>query len=334
MFDIITFGSAALDIFLKPKGQKTIKNKKFITGKGICFNLGSKIDVEEIHFSSGGGGTNTAASFAKQGYKTAYCGTIGDDSAGKEIMSEIKGLGIDSSLVLATKEKPTNLSVVLSGFNDDRTIFVYKGASEVLNKEMIPFDKLKAKWIYLAPLSGNLCSIFEEVIDFAKKNDMKVAVNPGSCQLSYPLNKLKKILKQVDILFLNQEEASLLTKIEYNKDVEIFKKIDSICPGIAVMTKGPGGVVASDGKHLYQAGILDVEVIDRTGAGDSFSSGFLSEYMRSNDIEKSIQFGIANSAACLGQWGAKAGLLKQGEDYIKAKVKKEKCLENNLCLAK
>ena len=335
MYDIITFGSATWDIFLKPQKINTIKSKKFVTGEGICFNLGSKTDVNEIRFYSGGGGTNTAATFVKQGFNVAYCGRIGEDFFGAEVLRELVETGIGTSLTSRTNEKTTNLSVVLSGLDHDRNIFVYRGASELLGKDDINWDKINAKWLYLAPLSGKLCSIFEFLVDFAKSKNIKVAVNPGNCQLSYPISKLEKIFSKIDALFLNREEASLLTKIPYIKENEIFKKIDEMCPGVAVMTKGPKGVVVSDGEYLYRADILKTKVVDRTGAGDSFASGFLSEFMRSGgDIESAIQLGTANSSACLSEWGAKNGLLSKNSEYKKVKVSKEKCGENNLCVEK
>jgi len=326
MFDIITFGSATWDIFLRPEKFQIVKNKRFITSKGICFNLGSKVNIKDIYFSSGGGGTNTAATFSKQGFKVAYCATVGDDIAGKEIIGELRKLGIDIQFVFKTKLKPTNHSVVLSGgLKRDRTILVYQGASELLGKKDISWKKLKTKWFYLAPLSGKLCRMTEDVVSFAYKNKIKIVFNPGNCQLSLSSETLKRILKKVDILILNQEEASLLTKIPYQKEKEIFKKIDELCSGIAIMTKGPRGAVVSDGKRLYRAGILDIKVIDRTGAGDSFGSGFVSAFIRSNgSIEKAVQLATANAGSCLKGWGAKSGLLKKETKFKNVKIKKEK----------
>ncbi len=322
MFDIITFGSAAWDILVRPKNFEIIKSKKFITGKGIGFNLGSKVDVDKIEFSSGGGGTNTAVTFAKQGFKTSYCATIGNDITGKEIIGELKKLGIDTRFVFKKAEKLTNYSIILnSELERDRTILVYRGASELLRDKDIPWKELKAKWFYLAPLSGELAKLTEKIVNFAYKNRIKIAVNPGNSQLYLPLKILKRILKKVDILFLNQEEASLLTKIPFQKEKEIFRKIDEICPGIAVMTKGPEGVIVSDGKYIYQARPQKIKVADRTGAGDSFASGFISGFIRSKEnTEEGIQSGIANANSCLKKIGAKNGLLKKGEKFKKVKV--------------
>lgn len=136
MYDIITFGSATQDIHLKSKSFKILKDEKdFVTGEGICLALGSKIDVEDIIFSSGGGGTNTAATFVKQGFKTAFCGAIGIDISGLEIVRELKQLRIDTRFLVKKKEKHTNQSIIISNTGEDpsmgsgldRTILVYRG---------------------------------------------------------------------------------------------------------------------------------------------------------------------------------------------------------------
>ena len=337
MYDIITFGSATQDINLKSKAFKVTKDDKdSVTGEGICLALGSKIDVEGIKFTSGGGGTNTAATFAKQGFKTAFCGVVGDDQAGKQVLDELKRLKVDTNLVLKTKEKATNYSVIISSEGEDRTILAYRGASDLLDKNKILWGKIKSKWLYLAPLSGLLCDAFEDIVNFAFENKIKIAVNPGNNQLSLPAENLQRIFKKIDILILNQEEASFLTKISFREESEIFKKIDQMCPGVAIMTKGIEGAVASDGKYIYSAKPhKELKVIDSTGTGDAFASGFLSHYIRhAGDIEKAIQFGIANAEACLSEVGAKNGLLDKNSKFEPVEVSKEECGENNLCIEK
>lgn len=337
MYDIITFGSAAQDIHLKSKAFKILGSKEFLTGEGICLPFGSKIEIEDIVFTTGGGGTNTAATFAKQGFKTAFCGAIGADVSGLEIVRELKYFKIDTRFVVKKKEKHTNSSVIFSQSGTDRTILVYRGASDILNSKDIQWKKIKkTKWLYLAPLTDSLCDSFEEIVNFAHENKIKIAINPSMQQLSLPTEKLKNILEKVDILFLNQEEASFLTKISFEDEEGIFKKIDEMCHGVAVMTRGGDGVIVSDGKYLYSA-LPDPnrKIVDTTGAGDSFAAGFLSDYIRYNgDIEKAIQLGLANSAANLTEIGAKSGILEKGADFVRAKVLKQECGENNLCIQK
>lgn len=336
MFDVITFGSATQDIYLKSGKFLPFSDKKFHVGKSICLPATSKMKVDGIVFSSGGGGTNAAATFAKQGLKVAYCGMVGNDYFGDLAIRELKSLKIDTSLIKKTGKKLTNVSVILSYPDGEKTILVYRGASDLLSKKDIPWAKIKkAKWFYLGPFAEDMAKITEDVVDFAKKNKIKIALNPGYNQLTLPKAVLERVLAKVDVLILNQEEASLLTKIPYQKERAIFQKLDELVHGICIMTKGAGGAVVSDGKYLYRAKALKIKLVDTTGAGDSFNSGFLSGFIKTKSIEFGVKLGIANSASCLRKLGAKEGLLKKGEPWPKIQVIKELCShQNNLCKIK
>jgi ribokinase len=334
MYDIITFGSATRDLFLKSKEFKAIKNKTFITGNGLCFNLGSKIYLDDLFFATGGGGTNTAATFAKHGFKVAYVGRVGNDTGGRTIIEELKNLGIDSFIGIDKKLK-TAYSIVLST-GKERTILVYKGACHNLEKKDIPFDRLKAKWFYIAGLSGKSASEILPIIDFARKNRIKIALNPSGSQLALGLNGLKNILSAVDVLLLNQEEGARLAGLPFNKEKEIFKKLSaqgrpaSGGDKIVIMTKGPKGVVVSDGKNIYSAGVFkEKRYIDRTGAGDAFGSGFVSGLIR-NGIEEGIKLGTANGTAVVEELGAKNGLLTKNRYQNEARWKNLKISKEKL----
>jgi len=309
MFDIITFGSASRDLFLKSKNFKTLRSNKFVTGQGICFNLGSKIYLDDLFFATGGGGTNTAATFAYQGFNTAYIGRVGKDTGGRAIKEELDKLRI-KGFVSEDKNKKTAYSIILSVSDKERTILVYEGACHYLEAKDIPFGQLKTKWFYIAGLSGESAKTLLPIINFAKKNKIRVALNPGAAQLSLGLGKLKNILNTVDVLILNQEEGAKLAGLPFEKEKEIFKKLDKYVKGIIVMTKGPKGVVVSDGKYVYSAGTFrEKKYIDRTGAGDAFGSGFVSGLIRTNKVEEAIRLGSANGTAVVEELGAKNGLL-------------------------
>jgi len=324
MYDVITFGSATRDIFLRTKNLN-VREGETITGKEICLPFDSKIEVEGFFVRSGGGGTNAATTFRNQGFKVAYCGMVGKDETGEAIIKELKSRGIDVSLVRQTEERQTNRSVIINASAWIRTNLVYRGASELIKKSDIPFNKIKAKWFYLAPFPGKNPKLFIDLIDLAVRQKIKIALNPGMAQLSLPPKTLFGILKKTDILILNQEEASFLTKIPYSKEKEIFREIDQICPGIVIMTKGEEGVTVSDGKYLYRAPSLKISnPLDPTGAGDAFGSGFVAGFMKTGSINYAIQLAMANSGLCLREWGAKEGLLKSGERFPKVKVIRKK----------
>ena len=312
MFNIITFGSATLDIFAISEKTKLWKIEK---KQGFFLPLGEKIEGEKIFLRTGGGGTNVAATFAKQGFKTAFCGMIGDDFFGKLVLEELKKFNINTDFVFKKEKEKTNCSIVVSAGKKGRAILVCRNASKFLSKKEIPFQK--ADWFYIAPLSGETASNFETLVTFAHKNGIKIALNPGKYQLTLPKSKINKILEKTDILILNKEEANILAE---GSEEKIFKKLSNLTKGIIIITDGQKGVSVFDRKFIYKAGILKGKVIDKTGAGDSFGSGFVSEFIRNKNIISAIQLGTANATGCLRKVGAKQGILEKKETYPKVKV--------------
>ncbi len=312
-FDIITFGSATRDLFLRSKDFKIIDCADFVSGKALALSAGSKVYLDDLIFATGGGGTNSAATFALQGLKTVYAGLVGDDASGEEIVGELKNFGVKTDLVKKRKGAKTPFSVILSS-GRERTILVYEGASHLLSQEDIDWGKIKkTKWFYISGLSGDSAKVFEPLINFATERKIKLAVNPGKTQLTANLEILKKCLDKIDILIVNQEEANLIAGVDFKEESMLFKKFDELVPGLAVMSKGSEGVAVSDGQNVYRAGIPKSGYIDRTGSGDAFGSGFVAAIAQGQSVEEAIQLGTANATSCVQQVGAKNGLLKKGE---------------------
>lgn len=305
-YDIVTFGSATWDIYLSPEKMEIISSKDFVSGKAVAFNLGSKINLKKTCFNIGGGGVNTAFTFKRQGFKVAYLGCVGTDVLGEDIIAKLKEQKIETKLIQKTKKATTNCSVIFNHKGQDRTILNYRGASEQLAKTSLP----KAEWYYLAPLSGKIAKLTQEIIDSAKAQGIRVAFNPGNSQLSLPKKVLMKLIKKVDVLILNQEEAAFLTGNEFKKELKIIKDLKEIHTGIVVMTKGDKGVVVINEKdEVVNKVIKPIKAVDKTGAGDAFGSGFVSGLIKYNNLEKAINLGLKNSASCIKKEGSTNGLL-------------------------
>jgi len=321
MFDIITFGSATRDIFLRTKHFWVGDFDAKTPGKEICLPHGFKIDIEEVHFHSGGGGTNVAATFIRQGFKTAYCGMIGNDCDGGQVLQDLQDKGIDCTFVAKTSQKPTDLSIIFST-PQERTILVYRGASQDWRKEDIPWPEIKkAKWFYLAPFVKGTERLFDEILNFAQKNKIKTMVNPGSTFLNLPLVKTKRLLEKTDILLLNQEEAQTLVKNRRLSGKDLLLRIKKEFPGILAITNGHERAFLTQKNKVYSILPFNAKTVDKTGAGDAFGSGFLAGYLLSkSNMVYSLQLALANSIACFAQWGAKEGLLKKGQPFKKAEV--------------
>jgi len=312
LYDIISIGSATRDVFFSAEDLKKVKMDEFPTGEAICVGLGSKLEMKKIVLTSGGGGTNAAVTFARQGLKTACIGVVSDDSNGKDLLAELEDEGIDTQFFQKHTDDHTAYSVILVHPGGERTILSYKGEGQHFSADKLDFMGLKAKWMFLDSLGGHF-DVLEKSVNWAVENGVKLVTNPGGKELAHGLEKLKPLLKHFSIVIMNQEEAAGLCGIDYKKEDEIFKFMDEVIGGIFVMTKGPDGVVVSDGKTIYSAGVPDSPVVERTGAGDSFSSGFVVEYIRSGDVAKAIQFATANASSVVTEYGAKAGILKKDD---------------------
>lgn len=320
MFDVIIIGSATRDIFIASDNFDVIKDDKFATGQALALGLGSKFEISKLVLTSGGGGTNAAATFARQGFKTACIGVVGKDLNGDEIISELNKEGIDTSYFQRHDDDLTAYSVILVDKSGERSILSYKGEGQHFEDRQIPFEKLESSWAYVDSLGGHF-EILEAIVDWAQDKKVKLVINPGGKELALGFGKLGPVLKNFDIISMNQEETAGLFGLDYNNESEVFKKADESIGGIFIMSKGPAGVSVSDGKNIYSAAVPDSPIVERTGAGDAFSSGFVAEYIRSGNIEKAIQFGTANASSVVTQFGSKAGILKKGDQGLWPLVK-------------
>ncbi len=329
MFDVITFGAATRDCFLFSKDELDIeKDKHSKTGQAIALPLEAKLELSNIVFSTGGGATNAAVTFSRQGLRSACVCKIGFDPGGKAILGELHDDRVETIFISKDHEVPTGYSIILDVGKKGRTVLVYRGASERLEKSDIDFNSINSKWFYITSLGAKDLDLLEVIIDFASKNGIKTAIDPHSSLVKLGSAKLSGLLGKISVFKCNLEEASYLTGIDYKKPASIFKKMDKLVNGIVVITDGPNGVAVSDGKHIFKAGIFkEKEVADRTGAGDAFGSGFISALIRETSIEEAIRVGSANATSVVEYIGAKKGILNlekiNDQRWKKLDVKKQ-----------
>ncbi|MBI2598061.1 MAG: carbohydrate kinase family protein [Candidatus Diapherotrites archaeon] len=300
-FDIICFGACTKDIFyIIP--QKAL-------GKKICFFPGAKLEIKKLLYFSGGGASNTSVGFARLGLKTGIASAIGDDLAGRQIIAELKKEKVSALGMVKARKSATQLSVVLTGFGAERVIFTHAENLSLLSEKKIPWKKLSSKWFYISSLHSNF-PLLKKIIQFAHKSKTKIAFNPGSAELGLGLQTLSTILKKTDALVLNAKEAALLTnKKEIKKNLRILCKYSKI---VAITNGKNGAYAAAEGKFFFQKA-FKAKVVDTTGAGDAFSSGFIYSLIKGKSVGFALYAGSANAASVVQFFGAKNKLLDQKE---------------------
>jgi len=298
-FDIITFGSAVVDVFIHT--QVAEKNKE------ICYPTGGKILINELKFDIGGGGTNTAVAFSRFGLKTGCICNVGVDENGHKILNLLNKENI-KFLGKVDKNGMTGYSVILDSRGGERTILTYKGVNNDIGFEELRIKELDTKWLYYSALLQKSFETQKKLALTFHKKGVKIAFNPSS----YIINNenISSLLKICEVLILNKEEAYALFK-RYHATGALLEGLYSLGPKIIVITNKDKDTWCYDGNKKYS--ILphkNIKVIERTGAGDAFASGFVAGRIVGWNIKKCLELGLKESESVITSRGAKNKLLK------------------------
>lgn len=308
MFDVITIGAATHDVFLESEGFHLMPGPRR-QGTYECFPLGAKVNVEGIHFATGGGATNAAATFRHLGFRTAVITRVGDDTAGEIIRNDLRMRGISRRMVRTIRGGTSGYATILLTPHGDRTALVYRGVSAHFSAADVPWGSLQAKCIFATSLAGNV-GLLRRLCDTASARGIRFAFNPGMQELQWGLARLHAHCGKAHVLFLNRAEAEFLAQGERD-----MKKIRSIIASYfrhaVVVTDAARGAFYWDQSTFLHASSKKVAVVNSTGAGDAFGSGFVSGILRWQDPLRALQLGTLNAIGTIQAMGAKKGLLSR-----------------------
>jgi ribokinase len=319
-YDVITVGEATMDAFMTLHDSH---DKYHLTEKGeLCFRHGEKINVEKYDFCMGGNAANVAVGLSRLGFKATICGETGDDEFSIKIRNSLAKEEVER-LFLIQKPGNSHFSVIIN-FKGERTIF-----SEHRERENdFKLEEVSTRYFYLTSLGRKWEHAYKQVLDFALKNDVKIAFNPGSPQFKEGKEVVHEVLQNTDILFLNKEEAELILLNHYGeKDDDsdgyvekLATKLQKIGVKNVVITNGQdGSYCLSENGQFHKRKMFPGKVVERTGAGDAFATGFLGATLSDLSIDDCMLWGSANAASVVENVGAEKGLLTKLE--IEEKVK-------------
>lgn len=303
-YDIITIGGAVRDFTFY------VEKLKEKTSSTVCFLLGAKINIKEAYFTHGGGACNVAVGLSNFGLKVAAIARLGKDHSGQAILEKLKEKKVDTRFIQIDEKLHTSVSTIIQPRGGDRTILTYRGANENLKIDQYQKDLINSKLIYIAALDGDWQKTLTKIFNSKSKNqNLKIAWNPGMIQLKAGKKKLAPFLKKTEILIVNRKEAAILSGKDENIISLLLKSLAQLGPKIIVITCGSDGAYVMDKNGILYEASKSTKIIDTTGAGDSFSSGFLAGLILWRDLGKALKLGIINSAANLKIVGAQEGLL-------------------------
>ena len=316
MARIVSLGSALEDIYLIDRDDfGSIEFGNVSMFKNL--EIGSKYDIEKLSFFIGGGGTNSAVTFARHGHEAIYLGNLGHDPAGEAVLKTLDEEGIDTSFISFPPRAKTGCSIILlDSKSGERTVLTFRGASarfDNLNENDL--DLIQPDWLYVTTLRGDMGTLLR-FFEKAKSLGAKIMFNPGVLELANPKQVLG-LLQDVDVLLVNKREASQLVGGDLLE--ELLNKLKNYCPTVIITAGAMGGIATTQtpataqapaSSKTYRFGIYeDVKIKDTTGAGDAFGSGFLASLAAGDSFRTALIFASANSTSVVQRRGAKSGLL-------------------------
>lgn len=307
-YDAITIGSVTRDFFFRSDAFRVERDARSVTGYRESLPFGVKVEFDDVVVTSGGGASNAAVTFGNFGYRTLFFGKVGKDDDGDAVLLDLKAHGITLDGVRRDGTGHTALCVHLSAPRYGRTVLVYRGVSASMAKVDLPLKRVAAPWWYLTSLGGDH-GLTAWILGMAKRAGAQVAMNPGTKELRSPA--FRTLASKLAVLLLNREEANQLLKTKQKTMDVCARRLGARQRNIVVVTDGERGAAVWQNGTLYTCGSHPTAIIvERTGTGDAFGSGFIVGLRRRpGDIPFAMQLGLANAEGVMTKIGAKAGLL-------------------------
>lgn len=309
-FDVVTIGDSVLDTFLSLHSASAFARFDTDTDE-LRIRSGGKVLLEDAQFLLGGNATNVAVGLQRLGLTTALIAELGDDEFAAKITKTIQKEGVSLDFIKIAQGAPSTFSVILDVLGD-RTAFI----RHVTRDHAIPLEGFETKWIYLTSMGKEWRAMYQDVLTYKKSHGTKLAFNPGSAQMQEGPDSFADVLAQTDILFVNRDEAEIilhgktLTKEERETEENLLFRIQRAGPKMIVMTDGDNGSYVMDEKaNLLYEKAAACKIVEKTGAGDAYASGFLSAIFLGKSTKEAMQFGAENAASVIEHVGAQAGLL-------------------------
>ena len=309
---ILGIGNAIVDVFVKVddsflQKNKLIKGSMKLIEKSEFENLKNTIKIEKIE--AGGSVANTMAGIAYLNGNASFVGKINSDEFGKIYKKSLEKINVNFRYSEKNESLPTGASIIFITPDSERTMCTYLGISSQLSKNDIKEDDIKDYEVIF--LEGYLWDkgmseeMFKYVINLAKKNNIKIAMSLSDifCVNRHRKDFLNLLINDLNILIGNENEINeLMKKNNLLESINEIKKINKLI----IVTRSANGSLAVSNNEITNCESVKVEkVIDLTGAGDLFASGFFKEYLNKSNIKQCLQRGSELAAKIIQKIGAR-----------------------------
>jgi len=315
MKKILGIGNALVDIMIPLESDGILEILNLPKGSMQLVDMNHSNSIlealknHERSISAGGSTANTIHGLAKLGVPGGYIGVVGEDELGGFFVKDMINAGVDPHMIHSLK--PTGCAIALVSPDSERTFATFLGAAIELTADHLqssiqhPTSSIFKKYDYLH-IEGYLVQnreLMESAAKLAKENNLTVSIDLPSYNIVEANREfLWNLIDQyVDIVFANEDEAKAIAAKE---TMEALDEISKICD-IAIVKIGSKGSLIKSGKEIIRIGIIPVSLLDTTGAGDLYASGFLYALSAGKPLQKCGETGALLAGNVIEVMGSK-----------------------------
>ena len=305
---ILGIGNAIVDVickiqdnFLNDNGLT--KSTMKLVDESEFKNLLNNLKIEET--ISGGSVANSIVGLSQLGNKVGFIGKISDDQLGSKYEEGLKKEKVEYFYSKKKEELPTGTCLILITPDSERTMCTFLGTAGRINEDDIDVSAVKSSEITL--LEGYLWDkgepqkAFDKIIN--NSNKISMSLSDLFCVQRHKTNFLNLVKNKIDVTFANEQEiTALIDAKNFNEVITFCKEFNKLI----VVTRGEKGAVAIDKNKVAECkGQKNLKIVDLTGAGDLFASGFLHGYINKKSIEESLETGTKMASKIIQKIGAR-----------------------------
>ena len=306
---ILGIGNAIVDVICKVdenfinQNNLTKGNMKLIFDLNEFKKLLSNLKIEKT--ISGGSIANSIVGLSQQNNKVGFIGKISDDVLGEKYEIGLKKENVDYIYSKKKEELPTGTCLILITPDSERTMCTFLGTAGKIDESDISVDAVKkSEMIFLEGYlwdEGDPRKAFDKAISYANK--VAMSLSDKFCVDRHKPHFFDLVKNKLDITFANEEEImSLLNTKDFKEVIKFAKEIKKLI----VITRGEKGAISIKGDVINEIGVKkNLNIVDLTGAGDLFASGYLHGYLNNFSQRDCLEEGKEMSSKIIQQIGAR-----------------------------
>ena len=265
----------------------------------------------------GGSAANTIVGLARLGCDTSIIGKIAEDEDGDLIEYNLAVNGVYTNNLIYSQTGSTGKCLGFVDKNGERCLYISPGVNdEIQIGEINQLNIMRCKIMHYTSFVGDSFNTQIELLEKLGKETL-LSFDPGMLYVQKGFDELKPILERTDILLINESELRLLCNDEDSSIKELAVGFLDLGIETVVVKQGSDGVYATNGAEECHVDVYECNVVDTTGAGDSFNSGFLYSFLKGFGLEKSCKIGNWVASKAIEGFGMeKFPSLKELEEFF------------------